>query len=72
MSIYLLKETRRFRADSQLEGEQIILVCKQRYNVISSKLVKKEKRDDLYYLVEVVCSFNDEREPMDTLGSEDI
>lgn len=66
MSRYLLNQKMKFRADSQLEGETLINNLKKRFDVTSHKMVRKDKKDETYFIVEVVISVNSEKNPMDS------
>lgn len=63
MSTYLLREVKKFRADSQLEAERLIDSLKRRYDVTSHRMIRKDKKDETYFIVEIVISVNSEREP---------
>lgn len=63
MSTYLLKEVKKFRADSQLEAERLIDVLKRKYDVTSHRMIRKDRKDETYFIVEIVISVNSEREP---------
>lgn len=71
MSVYLLKDIRKFRADSQLEAERLINSLKRKYDVTSHRMIRKDKKDETYFIVEVVISVNSEKEPFTSYTIED-
>lgn len=71
MSVYLLKDIRKFRADSQLEAERLINSLKRQYDVTSHRMIRKDKKDETYFIVEVVISVNSEKEPFTSYTIED-
>lgn len=66
MSIYLLREVKKFRADSQLEAENLVLSLKRKYDVASQRIIRKDKKDETYFIVELVIQVNSEKEPFTT------
>lgn len=66
MSRYLLSKKIKFRADSQLEADTLINHLKSKFDVTSHKMVRKDKKDETYFVVEVVISVNSESNPMDS------
>lgn len=63
MSRYLLKETKKFRADSQMEADSLVEYFKKKGDVTSSRIIRKDKRDETYFIVEITISVNNEKEP---------
>ena len=63
MSRYLLKETKKFRADSQMEADSLVEYFKKKGDVTSSRIIRKDKKDETYFIVEITISVNNEREP---------
>ena len=64
MSRYLLKETKKFRADSQMEADSLVEYFKKKGDVTSSRIIRKDKRDETYFIVEITISVNNEKEPL--------
>lgn len=64
MSKYLLNETKKFRADSEMEANQIVKYFKENFDVSSHSIVRKIKKDDQYFIVQIIMSHNSEKEPM--------
>lgn len=64
MSIYLLKDTKKFRCDSENEAERIVNAFKERFDVTKFEITRKTKKDDEYYVVTLTVSVNDEKEPV--------
>lgn len=63
MSRYLLKETKKFRADSQMEADSLVEYFKKKGDVTSSRIIRKDKKDETYFIVEITISVNNEKEP---------
>lgn len=63
MSKYLLRKTMKFRADSEQEANELVAYFKAKNDVVSHRIVRRDKRDETYFLVEIVISVNTENEP---------
>lgn len=63
MSRYLLKETKKFRADSQMEADSLVEYFKRKRDVTSSRIIRKDKKNETYFIVEITISVNNEKEP---------
>lgn len=63
MSRYLLKETKKFRADSQMEADSLVEYFKRKGDVTSSRIIRKDKKNETYFIVEITISVNNEKEP---------
>ena len=70
MSVYLLREVKKFRADSQLEAENLVLNLKRKYDVVSQHIIRKDKKDETYFIVEILISVNLEKDPFTTYTME--
>ena len=70
MSRYLLKETKKFRADSQMEADSLVEYFKKKGDVTSSRIIRKDKRDETYFIVEITISVNNEKEPFTSFSME--
>lgn len=66
MSIYLLKEVKKFRADSALEASALVEKFKKERDVVSQKTIRKDKKDETYFIVEVTVEVNSEKNPFDS------
>lgn len=64
MSIYLLKDVKKFRADSQLEAEKLINELKKKHDVSSHRVIRKDKKDETYFIVEITIQENLEKDPL--------
>ena len=70
MSRYLLKETKKFRADSQMEADSLVEYFKKKGDVTSSRIIRKDKKDETYFIVEITISVNNEKEPFTSFSME--
>ena len=71
MSIYLLREFKKFRCDSELEAERLMVEMKKKYDVVSKRVVRKDKKDETYFIVEISIAVNSEKEPYTSYSLED-
>ena len=70
MSRYLLKETKKFRADSQMEADSLVEYFKRKGDVTSSRIIRKDKKNETYFIVEITISVNNEKEPFTSFTME--
>lgn len=72
MSKYLLKEVKTFKADTEGEANQLIQHFKTSKNVTSHAIIRKDKKDETYFIVQLVISENLEKDPSEAyiLGGE--
>ena len=70
MSRYLLKETKKFRADSQMEADSLVEYFKRKGDVTSSRIIRKDKKNETYFIVEITISVNNEKEPFTSFSME--
>ncbi|HAU85109.1 MAG TPA: hypothetical protein DCW90_06300 [Lachnospiraceae bacterium] len=69
MSKYLLKEVKTFRTDSELEAAALVDMYKVKYDVVSYSIVRKDKKDDSYFVVKITLYINDEKNPCETFSA---
>lgn len=63
MSRYLLKSINKFRADTQMEADSLVEHFKKKGDVTSSRIIRRDKKEETYFIVEITTSVNDEKEP---------
>jgi len=65
MSKYLVSVQEVYRADSEQEAAQLIEEAKQdtKFELAKFSCEKKETKDDVYYKVSMMKSFNDIKDP---------
>ena len=63
MGKYLLRQIMKFRADSENEANKLVSHFKQKHDVTTHRIVRKDKKDETYFVVEIVISENSEKEP---------
>ena len=71
MSKYLLREIKKFRADSEMEANQLVQHFKSKCDVTTHRIIRKDKKDETYFIVELVISVNSEKEPFSSYSLED-
>ena len=70
MSKYLLTQTMKFRCDSEMEANQLVQNFKSKYDVKSHRMIRKDKKDETYFIVEILISVNLEKDPFTTCTME--
>lgn len=63
MSKYLLRQTMKFRTDSENEANELVSHFKSKNDVVSHRILRRDKREETYFIVEIVISVNAENEP---------
>lgn len=66
MSTYLLRQIMKFITDSEMEANQLVQNFKHKHNVIAHRIIRKDKKDNSYFIVEIVISVNLEKDPFTT------
>ena len=66
MSKYLLREIKKFRTDSEMEANQLVQHFKSKRDVTTHRIIRKDKKDETYFIVELVIQVNSEKEPFTT------
>ena len=66
MSRYLLREIKKFRTDSEMEANQLVQHFKSQCDVTTHRIIRKDKKDETYFIVELVIQVNSEKEPFTT------
>ena len=66
MSKYLLREIKKFRTDSEIEANQLVQQFKSQCDVTTHRIIRKDKKDETYFIVELVIQVNSEKEPFTT------
>lgn len=70
MSKYLLRETKKFRTDSEMEANQLVMHFKSKFDVTSHRVIRRDKKDETYFIVEITISANDEKDPFNSYTME--
>ena len=63
MSKYLLNNKMKFRADSEMEANQIVTHFKSKTDVKDHRVIRKDKKDETYFIVEITIQENLEKDP---------
>lgn len=63
MSKYLLREQKLFRADTEMEANQLVVDLKKKFDVSSSRITRRDKKDETYFIIEIRITVNSERDP---------
>lgn len=71
MSKYLLKQVNKFRADSEMEANQLVTDFKRKHDVAAHRIIRRDKKDETYFLVEIVVSVNSEKDPNSSYSMEE-
>ena len=66
MSKYLLREIKKFRTDSEIEANQLVQHFKSQCDVTTHRIIRRDKKDETYFIVELVIQVNSEKEPFTT------
>ena len=66
MSKYLLREIKKFRTDSEMEANQLDQHFKSQCDVTTHRIIRKDKKDETYFIVDLVIQVNSEKEPFTT------
>ena len=71
MSKYLLTQVMKLRADSEMEANQLVIDFKRKYDVASHSIIRRDKRDETYFIVQINLVVNSEKEPITSFSMEE-
>lgn len=66
MSKYLLNEVKKFLVDTELEAQTLVDNFRRNYDVVNHSITRKEKKEDLYFIVKITVKVNDEKDPCES------
>lgn len=66
MSKFLLKEIKTFMVDTELEAQALVDGFRRKYDVVNHSISRKEKKEDVWFIVKITTRVNDEKDPCET------